>query len=456
MNIWANTVLTDNGRALMAKLTQGNTLYITRAVTGTAFVAPDLLAQQTAVADQKQELAFRPVSYPDTGQCAITATLSNAGLGTGYTANQVGIYAADPDLGEVLLFISQAIDAESGTVVPSETEMAGFSTDWTFYLKYGQADGVTLTVDPGNTISREEMETYVAQVMENVGGKRSARFTIGTSLAGWTKKDCDYLCDGTDDEMELQEAINALPDSGGEIVLLDGQYNIKAPFFISKANVTLSGNGASTTLHSYGNGENDELIIVHAENVTIRGLKIDCSTECISAIYVNRRHCTIVDNEIVGGSAAIGILLLTGGSGHFVSRNRITDFLAGIHTAADDSTISGNSVSDCTNYGILADHVARNIITGNTVTNCNINLCLNNSNKCIVTSNIAYSGLADGSAVIITGVNTYGHIIANNIVDDAMDSDAPTEFPVNKIVAGTADITAGSSLDTGTLYLVYE
>lgn len=36
MDIWANTVLTDKGRALQLKLLQGQTLQINRAVTGAA------------------------------------------------------------------------------------------------------------------------------------------------------------------------------------------------------------------------------------------------------------------------------------------------------------------------------------------------------------------------------------------------------------------------------------
>ena len=79
----------------------------------------------------------------------------------GYKATQVGIYAIDPDDGEILLFISQSADAASGTIVPSATEMAGYSAEWNFYLRYGQADGVNITVDPTAAVSREEMEEYV-------------------------------------------------------------------------------------------------------------------------------------------------------------------------------------------------------------------------------------------------------------------------------------------------------
>ena len=167
MNTWPNAVLTNKGRALMAKLTQGNTLNITKAYTGSGFVDPELLDQQLAVTNKKQTIKLHPASYPESGKCAITVALSNEGLYTGYTALQVGIYATDPDEGEILLLIAQAADAESGTIVPSETEMPGFSSDWTFYLQYGQADGVNVTVDPAGAVSREEMEGYVSNYVPN-------------------------------------------------------------------------------------------------------------------------------------------------------------------------------------------------------------------------------------------------------------------------------------------------
>ena len=42
-------------------------------------------------------------------------------------------------------------------------------------------------------------------------GKKVARFVVGTSTAGWTAADCDYLCDGTADQVEINNAITALP-----------------------------------------------------------------------------------------------------------------------------------------------------------------------------------------------------------------------------------------------------
>lgn len=200
MNQWANTVLTDKGRALMAKLTQGNTLNITRAVTGAGFVTPGLLAKQTEITDPKQALTFRPVSYPETGKCAITVALKSDGLATGYTAKQVGLYAEDPDEGEILLFISQAADEQSGTIIPSATEMPGYSSEWTFYLQYGQADGVNVTVDPANTVTRTELEQALAEdvTWENVRNKPTVMAEETSDTVTW---------DG--DTTDLEKTVNA-------------------------------------------------------------------------------------------------------------------------------------------------------------------------------------------------------------------------------------------------------
>lgn len=160
MNVWENAVITDKGVALLAKLTEGHTLDITRAETGQGYVTPGLLPKQVAVTDPKQALNFRPIAYPELGKCQLPCYLENEEVGTGYSANQVGIYAIDPDEGEILFFISQAASG-NGTVIPSAVEMPGYSAEWTFYFQYGQADGVNVTVDPANTVTQVGMEQYI-------------------------------------------------------------------------------------------------------------------------------------------------------------------------------------------------------------------------------------------------------------------------------------------------------
>lgn len=182
MNVWENAVITVKGLSLLAKLVEGNTLAITKAETGEGYVTPGLLSQQTSVLAPKQTLTFRGVSYPEDGRCKLTCFLTNDDLATGYTASQVGIYANDPNEGEILFCIMQAISGK-GADIPSKLEMPGFSSEWAVYFKYGQADGVTITVDPSGAVSQEyvdeELKKKANVDLSNISNPEAARNKLG-------------------------------------------------------------------------------------------------------------------------------------------------------------------------------------------------------------------------------------------------------------------------------------
>ena len=75
---------------------------------------------------------------------------------------------------------------------------------------------------------------------------------VGTSLAGWTASDCDLLCDGESDQQEINAAIQQVLEessTGGQVLLLDGTYNISERITISpgKKTLILSGSGPNCT-----------------------------------------------------------------------------------------------------------------------------------------------------------------------------------------------------------------
>ena len=267
MNIWQNAVLTNKWLALQAKLIAGTTLNITRAVTGSGYVTPGLLQQQTAVTGIKQTLNFRPITYPESGKCCVPAYLTNDGLATGYTAMQVGLYATDPDEGEILYFIAQAASG-TGTVIPSATEMPGFNAEWNLYFQYGQADTVNVTVDPSNTVSLAEFEAHTedtsnphsvtkAQVgLENVPNVTTnnqaptyseaaslATLTSGETLAtafGKIKKAIasliSHLSNTSNPHGVTAAQANALPISGGTLtgnLTIDPSYSSPPAFTLT-------------------------------------------------------------------------------------------------------------------------------------------------------------------------------------------------------------------------------
>lgn len=88
--------------------------------------------------------------------------------------------------------------------------------------------------------TKEELDLKVDKsVLDDLGGgKRVADAVIGTRTAGWTDKDCDYLCDGANDQVEFQKAIDGLTKKGACIYVLPGAYNISSPINVDKSLIT--------------------------------------------------------------------------------------------------------------------------------------------------------------------------------------------------------------------------
>lgn len=128
---------------------------------------------------------------------------------------------------------------------------------------------------------------------------RPARLVVGTTAAGWTAADCDYLCTGSEDQTQINAAIAALHTRGGEIILLDGTYNVghNAPITLNKANVTLRGNGPATRLQCT---TLENTISVTAANCTIRDLYV-YSKRC-NTVYSSGSRLTLLNVHFEGGS----------------------------------------------------------------------------------------------------------------------------------------------------------
>jgi parallel beta-helix repeat protein len=148
------------------------------------------------------------------------------------------------------------------------------------------------------------------KLAESASHVKPARIVIGTSTSGWTLEDCDYLCDGTNDQEEIIQALNALPATGGEVVILDGTYNITASINIPKDNVSIRGSGNATTLKRMYNSTNTDsgstakgLITLNEKSgCKIQGLQIDGNKATYTASYnygiylFSSNNNTVTDN----------------------------------------------------------------------------------------------------------------------------------------------------------------
>ena len=87
-----------------------------------------------------------------------------------------------------------------------------------------------------------------SKYLDKVSPGRTATVVVAAANASLqSRAQADYVCDGVNDHVEIQAAIDALPATGGEVRLLDGTYNIEVSLVLDSYQ-TLRGCGRSTIL----------------------------------------------------------------------------------------------------------------------------------------------------------------------------------------------------------------
>lgn len=165
MATWNNALLTNDGHALQAKLLSTDTLQITRVVAGKDRDSNDELINKTGISNIAQQLVVEQLAYDTHGNAIIKVACYNKDLATGYIARQIGIYATDPEKGEILYAVVQ--ESGDGDEIPSNTEMPyGYYNTWTFSLTFGAASSVSVTIDTQHAITREEADRQYSSKTE--------------------------------------------------------------------------------------------------------------------------------------------------------------------------------------------------------------------------------------------------------------------------------------------------
>lgn len=120
----------------------------------------------------------------------------------------------------------------------------------------------------------------VTTTLSDMWGDRVAPPTTITISSSTSKHmlTTDYYCSGTNDQTVINNAISALPSTGGKIVLLEGTYNISGTITIKKQNVTLQGLGRNVILKMATSTSNVNMFdISSATGLVISDIAIDCA-----------------------------------------------------------------------------------------------------------------------------------------------------------------------------------
>ena len=165
MATWDNVVYTTLGLNLMAKLQTGATLEITRAIGSDGHVSADALPALTEIT-AKQTLTLSDAIYKGNGQALLPVTLYNRGLTEGYPLRQIGIYATDPDDGEVLMLVAQS---ETPDTIPTELASPDFVVNFSFHIAIGNAGRINVTYSLTDMATKADYTAFVEQIEGKLG-----------------------------------------------------------------------------------------------------------------------------------------------------------------------------------------------------------------------------------------------------------------------------------------------
>lgn len=264
----------------------------------------------------------------------IPTKVSNLQNDAGYISGPSDKYPTVDDVAKTYLKIEDA----KKTYQPKGNYLNG--TDKTLTVSGQAAD----SAESGKRIAAlNGIVTNLKEDLGNIKKKKNVVIYVGSvELSAEQKLSCDYVCDGVDDQIEINQAIDSLPDSGGEIHLSRGIFNITNPVTIDKR-IKITGEGKGITLdrNSVNNGgttllseltggcimliqKSDTLsdikgitlsdfqIVgagINVENNYCNGINVETYTDCVTLERLAICHCFV--GLFVGQSATVDDISVT-------------------------------------------------------------------------------------------------------------------------------------------------
>ena len=289
-----------------------------------------------------------------------------------------------------------------------------------------------------------------------------AAYNSGVSAA-----DVDYLCDGTADEVQINQAISAL-DVNGTVRLLNGTYNLSQRVRLNREAITLVGSGYTRLVRRYATPDlTNGIVTVSASNCTVKDIYINVEYDTTTAanvigVYSNQNY-TKISNVIVVGYETDKIENMYGiyleGEKSFVEKCRITELYStqktrGIYCTGSDCVLQDNLITGAYG-GAGVDYIyvsgSNSIIENNQCIGDSFNKIQSTARgifvqatQCSICANVckdvvSVEGLAEGINILGEGHVVNANVCRNNYAQSS------TKYGMNIYVeADNCSITANT------------
>lgn len=160
------SVITNKGRALMAKLLSGRaTATFTKMVLSSTVYRLDQLAGLTTISGVRQTSLVQ-AKPNNAATVSVESAFNNEGLTSGYDINTIGIYATDPDEGEILYAIATA---KQNGYMPADNGVSKSGINISFYTEVGDPSKVSIVVPPEGVATKMDIQQVRAEIEDLQG-----------------------------------------------------------------------------------------------------------------------------------------------------------------------------------------------------------------------------------------------------------------------------------------------
>ena len=181
MAAFPKMTLTNAGQALQTKVLAGETLTFTRIALGDGQLNGQPIAPLTALISQKATVEVDSVRVVNTSTAQVAGFFSNADISTGFWWRETGVFAQDPDVGEILYGYTNAGGAGDYIPTVADTRIEKYiycsiavasattvditipSSDTYIPVSQKGAAGGVATLDSGGKVPEDQLPDLVAQ-----------------------------------------------------------------------------------------------------------------------------------------------------------------------------------------------------------------------------------------------------------------------------------------------------
>ena len=160
---WSNATMTDVGADLQAKVNAGKTkLTFTKIKVGSGVNATNPLALTDVISSKWETTNF--VVKQEGKIVSVDTFITNNGITEAFRMSEIGLFAQDPDKGEVLYAYltdpePDRMPAEGGSVVVSQELNIG--------MIFSNTGNVSLTVNMGALVNQEQLKEHNTDVLSH-------------------------------------------------------------------------------------------------------------------------------------------------------------------------------------------------------------------------------------------------------------------------------------------------